>query len=224
MRHILFLFSLAVFFSYCANTPSRPDPVMTQAQHDRVNQESAAIQAQQAQQAAVASAAGSGLAHYYCATHPGEGGGSAGTCSQCGNAYTHNQAFHNAPAAGAPVTPGAAPEAGAEPAINAEGIWHYTCPNGHTGGGGSATPCAECGTTLVHNTAYHNSSATPAATTTGTPDLNSILPPSTTEEPPINAAGVYHYTCPNGHTGGGGSATPCGECGTTLVHNTAYHN
>lgn len=43
-----------------------------------------------------------------------------------------------------------------EPPQNAEGVWHYTCPNGCAGGGGSATACAGCGTTLAHNQEYHN--------------------------------------------------------------------
>ena len=44
-----------------------------------------------------------------------------------------------------------------------------------------------------------------------------------TPEPPQNAAGVWHYTCPKGCPGGSGSATPCSTCGTALVHNQAYH-
>ena len=216
MRHIVILIFVSIFFIDCANTPERPNPVMTQEQHDRVNQESAALKAQKDAQLAAASASGAGLAHYYCPNHPGEGAGAAGSCSQCGTAYTHNQAFHTAPGETAAANPAAATP---EPAINTAGVWHYTCPNGHTGGSGSATACAECGTTLVHNTVYHN---TPGGTDAST----AFTPPTTpaTPEPAINAAGVYHYICTDGHAGGGGSATPCGECGKALVHNTAYHN
>lgn len=42
-------------------------------------------------------------------------------------------------------------------------------------------------------------------------------------EPPQNAAGVWHYTCPKGCEGGGAAATPCAKCGTALAHNQAYH-
>ena len=155
MKHFFLLIISCFLFQFCSNAPDRPAPVMTPAQHEQVNQESAALQAQKAAQNAAASAQGSAL-HYYCTTHPQIGGGAAGTCSECGNAFTHNQAFHNAPAA--PAANGAipTPPTSAEPAINAAGVYHYTCPNGHTGGGGGATPCGECGTTLVHNTAYHN--------------------------------------------------------------------
>ena len=119
-----------------------------------------------------------------------------------------------------------------EPPQNAQGVWHYTCPNGHDGGSGSATPCSVCGTTLVHNQFYHaeppgsdnvqiinaDEAATPTSITTTPP----AIPPKT-PEPAQNAQGVWHYTCPNGHDGGSGSATPCSVCGTTLVHNQGYH-
>ena len=112
-----------------------------------------------------------------------------------------------------------------EPPQNADGVWHYTCPKGCAGGAGSAVPCPACGTTLAHNTAYHASN-TPATTPTtlGSPDITPITPPVTpTAEPPQNAAGVWHYTCPAGCAGGAGSAVACSKCGQTLAHNTAYH-
>jgi transcription initiation factor IIE alpha subunit len=52
----------------------------------------------------------------------------------------------------APATAGG----GTEPAQNSRGVWHYTCPKGCSGGAGSDVACANCGATLVHNTAYHN--------------------------------------------------------------------
>ena len=134
------------------------------------------------------------------------------------------------------VTPPTTPE----PAQNAAGVWHYTCPNGCDGGAGSAQPCAKCGATLAHNSEYHNSGnatpttpATPTTTTTNvasfsdgqlttTPNSNVNITGSGAE-PAQNAAGVWHYTCPNGCAGGGGSAGPCGSCGATLAHNSAYH-
>ncbi len=123
-----------------------------------------------------------------------------------------------------------------EPPQNAAGVWHYTCSNGCAGGAGSATACATCGSTLVHNQGYHS---TPAAATTsiggdaagatavGAPaaGLPSTITPNiaTPPEPAQNAAGVWHYTCSNGCAGGAGSATACATCGSTLVHNQGYH-
>ena len=101
-----------------------------------------------------------------------------------------------------------------EPAQNAQGIWHYTCPNGHAGGAGSATACGECGATLAHNSAYHGAPSTPTATnatttpvTGGTPPgmfadpnqtpVNTTVgtAPTPAPEPAQNAGGVWHYTC-----------------------------
>ncbi len=47
------------------------------------------------------------------------------------------------------------PPPSAEPAQNAQGVWHYTCANGCAGGAGSAVACATCGSTLAHNAVYH---------------------------------------------------------------------
>lgn len=94
--------------------------------------------------------------HYTCPNgHPGSG--TAGNCASCGTALVHNQAFHageatNATTAPAPSLPNQQPE----PAQNASGVWHYTCPSGHPGGAGTAATCSSCGATLVHNQAYHN--------------------------------------------------------------------
>ncbi len=141
------------------------------------------------------------------------------------------------------------PATTAEPAQNAQGVWHYTCNNGCAGGGGSATACATCGSTLVHNSAYHAAAGgTPTAPTAMTPPVggsqigsitnpvvNGSNPtatapppiaatPPATPEPPQNAQGVWHYICNNGCAGGGGSAVACASCGSTLAHNSAYHN
>lgn len=148
-----------------------------------------------------------------------------------------------------PSKPLTAPTAtNAEPPQNAQGVWHYTCPNGCAGGAGGATPCATCGTTLAHNQAYHaggNTATSPVIANPGPGDKGSITNPvitspvtpnaqpgapaagipatTPTPEPAQNAKGVWHYTCPNGCEGGGGSATACAGCGTTLVHNQVYH-
>lgn len=60
------------------------------------------------------------------------------------------------------------------------------------------------------------------------PIITQVSPPTATpnpakQEPPQNAAGVWHYTCPKGCKGGGGAAAPCAKCGATLAHNAAYH-
>ncbi len=105
-----------------------------------------------------------------------------------------------------------------EPKQNAAGVWHYTCSQGCTGGGGKDDVCATCGAALAHNPAYHandniapTNATTPAAITT---------PPATAAQ---NAAGVWHYTCENGCAGGAGAAGTCGTCSGALAHNAAYH-
>ena len=64
--------------------------------------------------------------------------------------------------------------------------------------------------------------------TNSTDFLNTIAPsntgaPTQQAEPAQNAAGVWHYTCAKGHTGGAGSAVNCATCGSVLQHNQAYH-
>lgn len=144
----------------CTSKPERPSAILTP---ERI---AAANSAEQAN-AAVLATTGS-VQHYYCANNcAGSGGDAAGTCPVCGNEYVHNQAWHNqqqnsvstttTSSDGSTVVGGTPPvQAPAEPPQNSAGVWHYTCPNGHAGGGGSATPCSVCGTTLVHNTDYHN--------------------------------------------------------------------
>lgn len=108
-----------------------------------------------------------------------------------------------------------------EPAQNASGVWHYTCRIGCSGGAGSAVACQTCGTILAHNTAYHaNANNATDSSPFATP---SATRPTPTPEPAQNAAGVWHYTCSQGHAGGAGSAVACKTCNTTLTHNTAYH-
>ena len=127
-----------------------------------------------------ASAPGGAVFHYICPKNcPGSGAGAAGTCPVCGTAYVHNQAYHSQAQPGAasptgettpdgrqiekmivpgsttPAAPGSTTAAPPEPAQNAAGVWHYTCPKGCAGGAGSAVACGTCGTTLAHNTAYH---------------------------------------------------------------------
>lgn len=144
-----------------------------------------------------------------------------------------------APAANTQITPPA------EPAQNSSGVWHFTCTKKCGGGAGAGGPCPDCGAPLEHNTAYHANGNTPSITPSVTaPSVSapSVSAPSVSApsivpgpnggqaiqvtppaEPAQNSSGVWHFTCPNGCAGGGGSAAPCGSCGTTLAHNTSYH-
>ena len=166
---ILLLGFVLLILASCNSKPERPNPILSAERIAASN----AVEDQN-----TAALAGSGIQHYYCANNcEGSGGDAAGTCPVCGLEYTHNQAWHNQQNAVSQTTtttttvgdgPGPAigltPPAGGTPPIqstpeppqNAAGVWHYTCPNGHAGGGGSAIACNECGTTLVHNSAYHN--------------------------------------------------------------------
>lgn len=118
------------------------------------------------------------------------------------------------------------PPAQAEPAQNAKGVWHFTCPKGCKGGGGAAGPCPKCGAALAHNQAYHegtNTTPAPATAANSNPQITVPTTQGAKVEPPQNAKGVWHFTCPKGCSGGGGAAGPCGKCGATLAHNQAYH-
>lgn len=114
---------------------------------------------------AVASATGA-VHHYICPNNcAGSGGPADGKCPVCGTQYKHNDAFHQtAQGADQPVEIKPNPDQKVtlegqqktpEPAQNAKGVWHYTCPKGCAGGAGTMTACAKCGTQLQHNTVYH---------------------------------------------------------------------
>ena len=189
--------------------------------------------------------AAAGVDHYTC-PNGHAGAAAAGNCAVCGVALEHNQAYHNNQPATTPnisTTPTTPTTTAATPAQNAAGEYHYACPNGHAGAA-AAGSCAVCGTALAHNQAYHNTpgtvspttgSATPAASgsgptfapmlqdNAGTPAAR-VQPQTTTATTPAkNAAGQYHYTCPNGHAGAA-AAGNCSVCGSALTHNPAYHN
>lgn len=171
---------LALFMmSSCADKPSRPDSILSDAQKTAAD---AAATAAAAGGIQAAPAGVAGLPHYYCANScEGSGGDSQGNCPVCGTTYTHNDAFHNQPPAGAPATGGAPtttitpPIIGGpdgqtitspisptgtppppSPAQNANGVFHYTCPAGCAGGAGGAGSCTGCGGALAHNQEYHN--------------------------------------------------------------------
>lgn len=104
-------------------------------------------------------------------------------------------------------------------------VFHYICPNNCEGGGGPGQgACPVCGTELVHNDAFHNNPGVPpddVRMLNTPPELTPPTPPA--GEPAQNAKGVWHYICTKGCPGGAGSATACASCGSTLVHNSAYH-
>jgi hypothetical protein len=134
------------------------------------------------------------------------------------------------------IPPGTVPPVnapvGAPSAVNTSGVQHYICPNNCQGSGGaSAGTCPVCGSEYSHNQAYHNQPASggnaglPSGLTLDpTSGATSLPSPTATPEPAQNAAGVWHYTCSAGCTGGAGSAGNCASCGQALAHNAAYHN
>ncbi len=158
--YILAFFCLCLFTA-CNNSPERPEPMLDP--NYEPGQPATSTPATFSNEAST----GGSVYHYICPNNCG-GGDAAGNCPVCGTAYTHNQAFHNQANAGTTTTPANpnittsgsptpanTPTPSPEPPQNASGVWHYTCSNGCTGGAGSATACATCGSTLVHNTLYH---------------------------------------------------------------------
>jgi hypothetical protein len=151
MKKFLFLLVLGTWIlTSCDAKVNRPDPVLSE---NKVAQQNAKVE--QALVPEGVPLAASGVQHYVCPNAcAGSGGDSTGTCSICGSAYEHNQAFHDTPAAAPVATSNAATTP--EPPQNDAGIWHYTCSNGCSGGAGSTVACSQCGNMLTHNTAYHN--------------------------------------------------------------------
>lgn len=169
-----------------------------------------------------------GVWHYTCLKGCPGGAGSAINCATCGSTLVHNVTYHgnanntqsSAPFSSPQVNPIVSPAViptTTEPSQNNAGAWHYTCAKGCTGGSGNPGNCATCGNTLVHNATYHgNNTQSPAP-----PVPPTVVPTKT--EPNQNSAGVWHYACTKGCTGGSGTAGNCGTCGNALAHNVAYH-
>jgi hypothetical protein len=123
-------------------------------------------QAQPAQTAEPAQNA-QGVWHFTCPKGCKGGAGANGPCPKCSTPLVHNQAYHAGATppplqatGGNPTIPTTAstqpqPQQSPEPAQNAKGVWHFTCPKGCAGGAGTTTACAKCGTTLAHNATYH---------------------------------------------------------------------
>lgn len=115
-------------------------------------------------------------------------------------------------------------------------VQHYICPNNCPGSGGpNPGTCPVCGSEYVHNQAYHDQQQATQATGgerelktmtfegNTTPDPNAPPPPPAEPPPAQNAAGEWHYICPNGDEGGSAVAGTCPKCGSALVHNARYH-
>jgi hypothetical protein len=125
------------------------------------------------------------------------------------------------------------PSSQAPPAVAADGkVYHYACPNA-CGGGDAAGTCPVCGAAYAHNQAWHDQNPAQNPTQNQPPvEINMSNPaasvptaPATPAvEPAQNAAGVWHYICSAGCSGGAGAAGSCGKCGAALSHNQAYHN
>jgi len=104
-------------------------------------------------------------------------------------------------------------------------VEHFKCPAGHVGGGADAAgKCSVCGAELEHNAAYHQqpSQTQPTDQSKLQPEITPANTPPQTE-PAQNAAGIFHYICPDGHAGGSGTQANCASCGKQLVHNDKYH-
>ncbi len=180
---LLIIFGAILFLASCADKPTRPGTLLSEGQ--KAAADAAATAAANAGIQGAPAGVGS-LPHYYCPNScEGSGGDAQGSCPTCGTAYVHNAAFHNQaptppPVAGTststttggiqtittppmgnngvtstPLVPQQVTKA-PEPPQNADGVWHYTCSAGCSGGAGGAGSCSQCGNALSHNSAYHN--------------------------------------------------------------------
>lgn len=160
----ILLFSLVISFYSCNDTTKTPkqdtsksiEVVDSKTQPDTTTPKSATAEPAQNTE---------GVWHYTCRIGCPGGAGAAEKCTTCGNILAHNTAYHNkanstsptsAPFANPAATPAATTPPAAEPAQNAQGVWHYTCAKGCAGGAGSAGTCTTCSGTLTHNSAYHS--------------------------------------------------------------------
>jgi hypothetical protein len=108
-----------------------------------------------------------------------------------------------------------------------EAVPHYICKNNCENSGSSAAGiCQNCNEPLLHNDAFHAKDFLKNGPL-NVPEFNggqTTTNNSQTPAPAQNSAGVYHYTCDNGCSGGSGTAGKCKTCGNDLAHNQAYHN
>lgn len=154
------------------------------------------------------------------------------SCKRDAASTTTDAATTTAPAADG-TTPAAAPALAAPAATAAAtgAVKHYICPkNCPNSGGDVAGTCPTCGSTYLHNDAFHNQGATTPAQPAVSAPANVSAPTAPTitmpqsNDPAQNAAGVWHYTCAKGCPGGSGAMGKCSKCGGDLAHNAAYHN
>jgi hypothetical protein len=110
---------------------------------------------------------------------------------------------------------------------SATAVPHYICANNcENSNSSTAGVCKTCNEPLSHNEAFHAQDFLKNGPL-NVPKYESGRNQSTTNQTPTpaqNSQGIFHYTCPNGCTGGAGSAGKCNVCGNDLEHNQAYHN
>ncbi|NLP56557.1 hypothetical protein [Lutibacter sp. B1] len=107
---------------------------------------------------------------------------------------------------------------------SSESIKHYICKNNcENSGGAIAGNCPVCKTPYTHNEIYHAKDFLKDGPL-NVPKYNGNQNNKNNSTPAQNSSGVYHYICNNGCYGGSGKSEKCLVCGTTLVHNQAYHN
>jgi hypothetical protein len=115
-----------------------------------------------------------------------------------------------------------------QPAAVKTAMMHYICLNNCKGSGSDvAGNCPVCGKPYTHNEDFHNQ-ANPGASRSQVEEIRAntqAVNPAQQKpaEPPQNAKGVWHFTCPKGCEGGAGAQGKCGKCGGDLAHNQAYH-
>ena len=102
-------------------------------------------------------------------------------------------------------------------------VAHYTCPKGHKGSDQQGK-CPECGSVYQHNQLFHsNGTLTLPQNNVKDPFNANAASTNNAPAPAQNAYGDFHYTCPEGHSGGAGTASNCVTCNTKLTHNQGYH-
>jgi len=110
-----------------------------------------------------------------------------------------------------------------EKVIVKNNVKHYICVNNcENSGGDVAANCPVCKNPYIHNVAFHNDEFLKSGPL-NVPKNNQNSQTENTTSAAQNSLGIYHYTCIKGCFGGSGTASNCTNCGTTLVHNQAFH-
>lgn len=223
LKHLFLLFVLVLFVA-CSGESSPESKVETK-------KPVATAAAKPANPVTVPSAAHPTVVpHFYCPSSCVNGVGDAkGKCPVCGLEMIHNQDYHNQPQQGVAQEVAQVQE---QPQFQAQ-------PTGKPGESKIELPMTQVSQRLASGRSLEDvtqemddqmraqaaaAGRTPAiqqAPAGLPPGLQQGMPP--TNEPPQNADGVWHFTCPNGCSGGAGAQQACGSCGATLAHNSAYH-